>query len=458
MTRSASRAVGHANGYMADATVRRGRRRRSRLLVAALTVTLGAPCLASLGAGVVAAEGASPSRLAATPIETQDFEGSFPPTLWSVTDGAAGGVPNRYVWSREICDVEPGIGGAAASWAIGGGTKGSLLPCGSVFTETIDSFLLYGPFDTRSFGGGLEVNLRLKIDQQTENDFIICATNRDGAPESFTCFGAGVTQSGWTGFNTPLEFPYAGGLEAAFVWFNYRDRQPTGHNTGIFIDNVVIEGVSGPFVTATATATSATATPSASPSPTPTSSATSTKTATLTPSTAPTASTTPTPSVTSTASHTPTATPSRTPSNTAPPTNTATLTPIPTNTSTGSASATASGTQQATGTTMPSVTPSATGSGPPTGTTQPTGTASTTPPTSGTPGASPTGTANTATPDPSASAVATRTAASTGGTPGTGTPGEPTEATPTPGTSVPTPASVTPGVQGTLIYLPSSFK
>jgi hypothetical protein len=407
--------------------------------------------------------------LSAVVLETQDFESlSFPPTGWSIEDAEAGGGPAQYVWSRETCDVEPGIGGLAAAWAIGGGVKGSMLPCGGVFTDTVDSFLIYGPIDTRPYGDGLEVNLRMKIDQQDANDFIICATNIEGSPDSITCFSSGVEQTPWTGFNTPLEFPDSGGMEEAYVWFNYRDRQPTGMHTGVFVDNIVIEGVPGSGGTPTATSPTSTPTqtmeptstwtPSVTPThtATPTASNTPTHTATRTPTRTPSITLTPTSTRTRTATRTPTGTPlitltpTPTPSRTATRTPTGTplitLTPTPTPTRT----ATRTPTQEPGETATPSVTPS--------------GVPTTPSPTTPEPSETAQGTATSPTPpDPSATPQGTATSPTPGTVPAspTGTPPvehTPTAGTPTPGTPLPGTETVTPDPELSFIYVPSSFK
>lgn len=332
---------------------------------------------------------------AQTRIASADFEStSFPPVGWRVVDQQSS--PPAYVWDRETCEVDPGTGGAAAAWALGGGSGGSGLACGSTYADAVDTFLIYGPIDTRPFDEGIRVSLMVWLDMPASQSFIVCATHGPGESD-FQCFETGVTETDWASF-APLDFPLTAGRTDVEVWINYRDREPSGGHVGAFVDNVTIDGLSSgapPTVTATSSAT-ATGAPQVTPSSTVTLQAT--------------------------------ATASVTPSRTA------------TSMATGAASATASRTA-----TSPTVTPSATR----------TGTTPTTPGATATRTAT-TG-AGTATATVTASAIPTGSgtpvpSATMGGTT-TVTPGATDEATPT-GTGEATPTGTEPAPEGYLLYLP----
>lgn len=378
-------------------------------------------------AGRLTARLASPADVT---IERQDFEGTaFPPPGWIRFDDEAhqNNQPDQFVWSRETCDVWSGQGGQAAAWAVGDGALGGNLACGAPYpdTATIDSWLVYGPIDARLYPGGLNVTLDYKLDEPRSMSFIVCATIAS-AP-GFACYASPQIQVDWSHFG-PMRFPDAAGISDAEIWIIYRDRDPLGTNNGVFIDNVVIEGISS------------------APSPTPTGGGV-----------VPTPTKTVTPSATATATATsvpPTATASRT-ATTAPPTSTRTLTPVPASPTPSRTSGPPTPTPSVTRTATPAP-PSPTGHATATATYPVPPTASFTPVPPGT--ASPTGTT---TPErtptegpPSGTPTATR--------PGTGLPppetitASPTQLTPTEASPTVSPGATTPtpGMPDWAVYLP----
>jgi hypothetical protein len=189
----------------------------------------------------------------------EGFEFStFPPAGW------AAGIPGfedtpDFQWSRETCDVDPRVpGNTAATWSVGGGAGGDLLPCGSNYTQTVTSYLLYGPTDASDFAAGIRLEWLAKHkypDRTGETDFpfALCVLlSPDGESR---CFRPPVAVSnGWAAYRSSQPVTEVAGQKEVFVYLMYRDAAPTGEDFGAFADTVRIIGLTG-IVPPTSTAT-----------------------------------------------------------------------------------------------------------------------------------------------------------------------------------------------------------
>lgn len=328
-------------------------RRRVRALTALALVLSAATSLAALQPG--GAWAAAGGRTQDVVIESQDFEGgTFPPPGWAAFDSLND--PAEFQWDRETCQVEPGVGGSRSVWALGGGSGGAGLSCGAEYVDPVDTALIYGPIDTTGFPGGLRVSMRVWLDipdlRPDAEAFMVCANPGPSPEQPVSCWGTGRVESGWEEF-APLDFPLSTGLTDVYVWIYYFDRMPEGGHVGVFVDNIVIEGVGGSGGSTPTPTTPTSATPTGTPSRTATGTATAsdTPTATLGPGTM-TATRTSTPTATRTGTTSPTITPEASASVTA------TRTATGTASVTGTATATAT-TGSATDTRTPGVSPSA---------------------------------------------------------------------------------------------------
>jgi hypothetical protein len=190
-----------------------------------------------------------PAQQELVPLTDERFESTtFPPPNWELVDrlAATAGAPPRYVWDRETCDVDPLRGGQAAVWAVGGGQLGSQLPCASAYTAPVDSWLVYGPIDTRAFSGGLAVNLLVKLDQASASggQMQLCAT-QGPTTNDVSCRAFNDQKTNWVTFTTPLVMEWAAGHAAAVFALRYVDATPPGNVFGALADNVVLQGVRG---------------------------------------------------------------------------------------------------------------------------------------------------------------------------------------------------------------------
>jgi len=75
-----------------------------------------------------------------TNIMTEDFEGTFPSSGWTLGEGGDG----DYRWAKRNCRPHNGY---YSAWGVGGGANGSSLQCGSQYPNSAFSYMIYGPFD-----------------------------------------------------------------------------------------------------------------------------------------------------------------------------------------------------------------------------------------------------------------------------------------------------------------------
>ena len=199
---------------------------------------------------------ARPAGLLDDVLESQDFEGdAFPPEGWRTFDDIASqnGVDARYEWGLQ--DIEtPREGGFQAPWSIGGGTIGSTIGFGGVYTSEVASVLAYGPIDASDYPEGLTVDHEFYPDlpvrsgaqgvPEQAKSFLVCTDRRDSATnlDCRTLSNEDEPRKRWVGWQEPLDFRLAGGMEEVFVYFIHRDLFPSGEHMGVIIDSVVISG------------------------------------------------------------------------------------------------------------------------------------------------------------------------------------------------------------------------
>ena len=69
----------------------------------------------------------------------EDFEGDFP-GVWELDDVNGTGI----IWGKRDCKP---FAGSYSGWGIGGGSSGSSLGCGSNYTDGMNTWMVYGPFN-----------------------------------------------------------------------------------------------------------------------------------------------------------------------------------------------------------------------------------------------------------------------------------------------------------------------
>ena len=108
----------------------------------------------------------SEAAAAVPPNMTETFEQPWPVagSGWIAVDNS-GNDGGFYTWGRRSCS--PNYVGSYSAWAVGGGTSGSSLACGSAYPPDADTYAIYGPFSTVNAVAG---NLSFVLLGTAEND------------------------------------------------------------------------------------------------------------------------------------------------------------------------------------------------------------------------------------------------------------------------------------------------
>ncbi len=119
-------------------------------------------------------------------IMQEGFEGAWPSAGWQVS-GAAG----QYFWAESNCHASSGSNSA---WAIGGGSLGQALGCGANYTDTTNSWMVYGPFSLAN-ATAADFAAKLWINSEPNWDWACLVASTD----DFSTQPAGTCYSGNSG-------------------------------------------------------------------------------------------------------------------------------------------------------------------------------------------------------------------------------------------------------------------
>ncbi len=216
-----------------------------------------APIMSLLVAASAAAT-APPQPSGWVTLMSEDFEGEFPRGFWHI---GREGAP--YLWGQRSCNPHRG---ASSTWAGGGGTQGSQIPCTGMYAPGYVTTLSYGPLDLSEC-----TNLRLNYAHWTwlgAGDALGVGYSIDGGASWHLLFTGGNRVDACGGWcEDSLEqnrwpVPICGHSKVYLLFrFNSNDE---GVSYGTFVDDVVLEAYYGV----------ASSTPTATPTPTVTASAT----------------------------------------------------------------------------------------------------------------------------------------------------------------------------------------
>jgi C1A family cysteine protease/predicted secreted protein len=168
-------------------------------------------------------------------IISEDFEGSFPGS-WDVVDNQPG--YGEYYWGRRGCRA---FAGSYSGWAVGAGSDGSVLACGSNYPNYVDSWMVYGPF---SLGGASAADLQLKLwlNSESGTDGFFWGASTDG--NMFYGLGVSGYSGGWVDRELDLSDVYTLGnlLGQPEVWIAlvFQSDSGTNYPEGAYVDNVVL--------------------------------------------------------------------------------------------------------------------------------------------------------------------------------------------------------------------------
>jgi hypothetical protein len=167
---------------------------------------------------------------------TTTFEGSFPFGSWELIEDS----PGDYRWGKRDCNAYNGI---YSGWAVGGGTDGNILPCGSNYPNYADSYMTYGPFSTEIGYLSGEVKFRMYINTETGFDYLWVVAGNGGTNE----WGYKVSGNSGGWLEGTLNLNNLDGLGSSVigfpkVWIRFRFTSDylVSVGEGVFVDDIVL--------------------------------------------------------------------------------------------------------------------------------------------------------------------------------------------------------------------------
>ena len=211
-------------------------------------VATATPTLSETEAPTRTPTGASPTSTA-TPssgwvtIKEENFEGSFP-NAWRL-EGF------DYKWGKRDCRA---AGGSFSGWAVGGGSRGQSLACGSNYPDDVNSWMIYGPFSLAD-ATAAEVLFSYWVYSENDWDTLFVGASTDG--EWFYGPYASGDSSGWQNGRFDLTnvdtLGNLVGRSQVWVAFAFETDDSTNRQEGAFVDNIVLRksatgsaGLAGP--------------------------------------------------------------------------------------------------------------------------------------------------------------------------------------------------------------------
>jgi len=173
-------------------------------------------------------------------ITQQDFEGAFP-GAWRVNikPGAASG----FSWGKRDCQP---YGGSYSAWAVGGGTRGSSLACGSNYPDSVYTSLLYGPFSLAD-ATAAELDFHYWLNSEQDYDVLFVGASVDGSNYWGLRDSGGYEQ--WQEATLDLsDVPTLGdlcGQSRVWVGFIFAVDDNTNSPEGAYVDDIVLRKCAG---------------------------------------------------------------------------------------------------------------------------------------------------------------------------------------------------------------------
>jgi len=171
-----------------------------------------------------------------TIIMQEGFEGE-PDPAWRVfdNDGATNGT---YHWAKRTCHPYEG---AYSGWAVGGGTDGAALPCGSSYPDNVQSWMIYGPFSLAD-ATAAELRFKLWLNGEAGNDQFCWMAAADGVTFNGLCTSGNL--GGWIDpfldLNNVRNYGSMLGKSQVWVAFMFVSNGALHPGEGAFVDNVAL--------------------------------------------------------------------------------------------------------------------------------------------------------------------------------------------------------------------------
>ncbi|MBC8249470.1 MAG: protease inhibitor I42 family protein, partial [Anaerolineales bacterium] len=200
-----------------------------------------------------------------TNIVTEDFEGTFPSSGWTIGEQGNG----DYKWAKRVCKPHAG---SYSGWGVGGGADGGSLSCGANYPNNAYSWMKYGPFDLSSASDAELLFWRWNLSESCDYPYV-CEYLFWGASVNGSNF-YGVRTSGnsggWTYVNFDLtnvfELGDLRGQPQVWIAFVFSSDYTITYAEGAYVDDIVLHKVTGQPTTPTPTSTTTPGTPGTLPS------------------------------------------------------------------------------------------------------------------------------------------------------------------------------------------------
>jgi hypothetical protein len=177
-----------------------------------------------------------------TTIMSEDFEGTFPGSKWSLYGY------NDYTWGKRNCRV---YAGSYSGWGVGGGT-GASLGCGSNYPQYTNSWMNYGPF---SLSGATAADLSFQFwtnngvigsDPDTNDTLCAFASVDDYNYWGWCWWGSHAWTTGTLDLSNVYSLGNLMGQPNVWVAFTFiTDGDGNTFSEGSYVDNIVLRKCTG---------------------------------------------------------------------------------------------------------------------------------------------------------------------------------------------------------------------
>ncbi|MGA9397201.1 MAG: M6 family metalloprotease domain-containing protein [Anaerolineaceae bacterium] len=176
-----------------------------------------------------------------TTIMSQDFEGSFPSSGWTVADK----------WTFDGYQAFPAkrtcrkYAGSYSGWMVGGGAQGSGLGCGANYPNDAEAWMIYGPFSTVG-ATAAQLNFQHWTNVETYygsgvGDRFCAWVSGDNIYYNGWCFWGSF--GAWNSFSLDLSnanYNNYLGLSSVWVAFTLQSDYMINFPEGAYVDNIVL--------------------------------------------------------------------------------------------------------------------------------------------------------------------------------------------------------------------------
>ena len=166
------------------------------------------------------------------------FEGDFPGDWERIP------TEDEYLWGKRDCRASAG---SYSAWAVGGGTIGYTLDCGSNYTDDVETWMVYGPFSLAN-ASAAELTFQMWLNTEQDYDGLSWTASIDG--NQFYGYVSSGNTGGWTSKTLDLTaVPTLGDLtgeEEVWIGLIFSSDGSINQPEGAYVDDVVLTKTTSP--------------------------------------------------------------------------------------------------------------------------------------------------------------------------------------------------------------------